>query len=264
VVVGATVVPCARALKLWLGSHRLTDSIPMQRKEQLKQVIWSWIRVSKVDMATFEKGIVTFIVDCTFNPPFNSSILKAEEEFALYEVISKKVKQNPKLELLFRGTRDGFSKDTWRRLAGSKQKTITLIKPQRYDHVFGGYTQQTFTGHRGSGFKEDATAFIFVSRAAPGIIEKYKLTLPTIFDIKKKEDAIFDCYSYGPIFGNGCEFVIRDNANTVTNNWSHFPDETYGDTSGGTKHLRDLLTGTTTPDDCNFGPVENYEVYHVL
>ena len=105
----------------------------------------------------------TYAPPPTFYPPvpqvnsveFDSLILNQGEDYALMKETGAS-----KLELLYRGSQDGFSGRAFHEKCDKKEGTITLIKVK--ENVFGGYTSAAWdsTGK----WKSDSEAYIFSLR----------------------------------------------------------------------------------------------------
>lgn len=96
-----------------------------------------------------------------------------------------------------------------------KLNTLTVIKSEN-NNIFGGYTEQDWTGN--SEFKNDPNAFIF------SLVNSFGLK-PSLFKCLDKH-AIFCFQEYGPTFGyTGC-ISIRNQSNMV--NSSSKPSISYG------------------------------------
>ena len=63
--------------------------------------------------------------------------------------------------------------------------------------------------------------------------------------------AIYRGPSYGPIFGNGHDIIIYDNANTNQNSYAYFGEYFTYTVPGGVKDKYTILAGTRyfSPDD---------------
>jgi hypothetical protein len=62
--------------------------------------------------------------------------LDEENEFMIAEVIP----QGYTLELLYKGSRDGFNASSFHAKCDHKGATLTVAKSKKYKRVFGGYT----------------------------------------------------------------------------------------------------------------------------
>jgi len=125
--------------------------------------------------------------------------------------------------MIYQATRDGFASSTFHSKCDNKPNTLVIIRSTS-GNVFGGYTEQSWSGD--SGYTTDPNAFIF------SLINKQNK--PLKMKCSKCEKALYCHRSYGPIFGGGHNLYISNNSNT--NNDSHsnlgnsysFPDYAYG------------------------------------
>jgi len=114
-----------------------------------------------------------------------------------------------KLDLLYKGSRDGFHAQTFHTKCDSKSPTITFIKSQTYGRIFGGYTEQTWNH---GGFKRDEYAFLF------------SLTHNEKYPVSQPQFAIYGHSNYLAIFGgSGHDICIYDNSNSKSSSNSNFP-----------------------------------------
>ncbi len=105
--------------------------------------------------------------------------------------------------LLYRATTDGFEAKAFHAKCDGKENTITIIKTNG-NYVFGGYTAAKW--NISDSYIEDSKAFIFSVRR-DGLSCNHK------FMVKNENHAIYGFFYYGPIFGNGHDFVIKDKSN---------------------------------------------------
>lgn len=86
-----------------------------------------------------------------------------------------------KLELLMRGTRDGFRAKTFHELCDGKGPTLSVIKSES-GCVFGGYTEISWKGTSPLDAEEDLKAFIFtfdhqyIHRPQPTRVSLFRLS----------------------------------------------------------------------------------------
>jgi len=144
---------------------------------------------------------------------------KREEEFI------KKLKEwigYKKMELIYRGTRDGNS---FHNKCDNKGETITLIKNEK-GNIFGGYASIPWTSANKI-FYSAPESFIFT------LSNNYN-TKPTKFASKNDQQEVLHNYERGPIFGEGDLGVYGD----ILKNggWSFFPN-TYQDILGKGKSI---------------------------
>ena len=109
---------------------------------------------------------------------FNSSILTSSEDKSLYEMINKKA-----IRLLYKLTRDGFTKSEFRSKSDGIENTITIVL-NNLNYVYGGYASKAW--HSNDEYIEDENAFFFsLRRNGTSTNVKYKVTDPQkpYFDI---------------------------------------------------------------------------------
>ena len=97
------------------------------------------------------------------------------------------------MELLYRGTRDGMSADTFHNKCNNKGPTISLFKNEN-GYIFGGYASIDWTSC--NNYRSAPDSFIFT------LTNKYKIE-PTKFPNTDTRYSIYDASNYGPTFGNG-------------------------------------------------------------
>lgn len=119
-----------------------------------------------------------------------SSILSNNEMIKLITLCDFVMKQ--KWNLVYRASRDGFEAANFHSKCNDKAHNLVVIKSTQ-DNVFGGYTDQDWSGNRI--FKNDPNSFIF------SLINKQNK--PTVIKCNEYEHAIFCDSFYGPIFGRG-------------------------------------------------------------
>lgn len=76
-----------------------------------------------------------------------SKILTTPEQLNLLKKWLKKEYLN--LKLLYRGSRDGFTGSSFHSRCNSKSETITLVKTQNTNKIFGGYFDKAWTTKEG-------------------------------------------------------------------------------------------------------------------
>ena len=152
-----------------------------------------------------------------------------------------------KMELKYRGTRDGDSSKVFHEKCDNQGPTITLIKNEK-GNIFGGFSSISWTSQ--GCWKQAPNSFLFTLTNIYG-------TNPTKFQLKNNNDshAIYDHSSYGPIFGQSHDLWVT---NDFFNNGIHssFP-YTYEDSIGKGKSI---FTGDTNNNTTNF-KVKEIEVF---
>ena len=150
----------------------------------------------------------------------DSFILSNQQLAHLIRLCEFSLKQ--KWELVYRASKDGFSAANFHSKCDSKSNTLVIIKSDN-EKVFGGYTEQTWSGNRV--FKSDLNTFVFSF-----INEDNK---PLLMKCQLPDQAILADLNWGPIFGSygtnkdgnpfkhqldsngyGCDFEICDNSNS--------------------------------------------------
>ena len=117
----------------------------------------------------------------------NSKILTKPEEFKFLEKIFKEqTEKKPKLNLLYRATRDTDNGLIFHKKCDNIKDTLTLVKTKT-GNIFGGFTSETWDGNN---YKKDNDAFCF------------SIDLRKKYNSKKTDNAIYSTRSYGPCFGD--------------------------------------------------------------
>ena len=107
------------------------------------------------------------------------------------------------MELLYRGTRDGMSADTFHNKCNYKGPTISLFKNEN-GYIFGGYTSIDWTSY--GNYRSAPDSFIFT------LTNMYNIS-PTKFSNFNTTYSIYDASNYGPTFGSGHDIYIGFNSN---------------------------------------------------
>ena len=116
----------------------------------------------------------------TKNLMVDSAILSNETNC---EAFDKKLSEwcgTKNFELLYRGSRDGFSVSNFHRLCDNKGKTLVLIK-NTSGHVFGGFASVPWTNSSSCSGKQAPGSFLFTLTNMHGI-------QPTKFPLKNEND----------------------------------------------------------------------------
>ena len=104
------------------------------------------------------------------------------------------------MQLIYRSSIDGSSAFSFHRKCDKVQNTLTLIKPQNTDYIFGGYTSQTWSG---DGTKLDPYAFLISLNNPKKIPFKADKNLPDT-------NAIHTIPKYGPCFGKEDIYIFNE------------------------------------------------------
>ena len=102
-----------------------------------------------------------------------------------------------KIELLFRGTRDGMNSNSFHNKCDDKGPTISLFKSDK-GYIFGGYTPISWSVN--GGYKTDNNSFLFT-------LKNVYNSAPTKLG-NSKSISIYCGSGYGPTFGGGHDIYI--------------------------------------------------------
>jgi len=121
---------------------------------------------------------------------------------------------NQKWKLIYRATRDGFRAADFHSKCDNYQNSLVIIKSTN-GNVFGGFTEQNWSGDRQWKSDPNAVLFSFINQHNSKII--MKCTNPSC--------AIFAHRGYGPTFGGGFggghDLQICNNSNTSNGSFSN-------------------------------------------
>ena len=117
----------------------------------------------------------------------DSAILSDREWFTLSSIIaSKNIFKSDndefKLELLYRGSDNGYTAASFHKYCDGKPNTITLIHSE-HGNVFGGFTKIAWSSI--TGWHTDIDAFVFVLRSR-GKYDDWDMSQPVVYDITNK------------------------------------------------------------------------------
>ena len=121
------------------------------------------------------------------------------------------------MELLYRGTRDGMTGESFHNKCNNKGPTICLFKNDK-DNIFGGYASTSWTSC--NNYISASNSFLFT------LINMYG-TEPTKFPNTKSNYSLYDYYQYGPTFGAGHDIYTFVN-NKNASGFSHSYQDTLG------------------------------------
>jgi len=152
-----------------------------------------------------------------------------------------------KIELIYRGTRDGDLSKNFHEKCDNQGPTITLIKNEK-GNIFGGFSSVSWTSL--GKWKQAPNSFLFTLTNIYGIN-------PTKFQLKNNNDsnAIFGHSSYGAFFGNGNDLYICNNF--FNNNSDIYFPGTYQDSTG---KGRSIFTGDSNNSNAYF-KIKEIEVF---
>ena len=154
--------------------------------------------------------------------------------------------ENKKLELIYRGTRDGMTNKNFFEKCENKGKTLTIIKNDK-NNIFGGYSSISFQNNS-NGAQNAPDSFLFT------LINIHN-TEPTKFPSKKNGREIHYNTSYGPCFGSDGDLgLYGDFLNQGA--WSYFPAN-YNDTLG---KGNSIFTGNSGSNEFKIKEIEIFKV----
>ena len=140
----------------------------------------------------YDQIIVTLDYECD-----SKILLQTKNENKFLEIIKNWCGYN-KLELLYRGTRDGTSSKIFHDKCDNQGPTITLYRNDK-GYIFGGYSSISWE-NKGD-YKKDKNCFIFT-------LYNIHNTEPCKFPIKSENEGVFHRIDRGPTFGSCCDITI--------------------------------------------------------
>ena len=119
------------------------------------------------------------------------------------------------MELLYRGTRDGTTSNTFHNKCDNQGPTLCLFKNEK-GNIFGGYTSISWTNSHETIYKSDPYSFIFT-------LTNIHNTEPTKFTNMDQKENIRHYIYNGPTFGGNCaDFACYEDFN-IKDGFSAFP-----------------------------------------
>jgi len=152
-------------------------------------------------------------------------------------------KQKIKLNLLFRGSRDGFNGTVFHQKCNGQGPTFTIAKAAGRPNLFGGYVSQSWTSN-----SNYLTCECWIYSLAPRVI-KFLPTSPS--------NNAYDHPSYGPTWGGGHDLHFNQ---TMNSNSNYSNPSSYTSVAPG---YSGSLTQETMAGSYNF-TVEEIEVFSVV
>lgn len=188
----------------------------------------------------------------TENTQISSAILEAEKDEETFCGMLTEWCGSTDFDLLYRGTRDGFSASSFHRMCDNQGKTLVLIK-NKSGHVFGGFATTSWRHSASYANKQAPGSFLFTLTNIYGIE-------PTKFPLMDEEDRCAICHynnTYGALFGeSGFDLGISTDCDRNISSWSSFPYNYYDSTGKG----GNIFSSNTKL--INFG-VQEIEVFRV-
>ncbi|GBB93219.1 hypothetical protein RclHR1_21300002 [Rhizophagus clarus] len=140
-------------------------------------------------------------------------------------------------ELIFHGSRDGFSSRKFHEICDNKFHTITIIKVKDSNEILGGYNPVIWKSDESFGFTKDSFIFSFKDKNG---IDNYILSR-----VIEGEYAIYNSIDFGPYFGFKDLYLCGED----------FYDKSSCDSSDYEKPIRE------TNDKFS---VEEYEIFQIM
>jgi hypothetical protein len=121
-----------------------------------------------------------------------------------------------RIELLYRGTRDGFASSSFHSKCDHQSHTITIVETTK-GMIFGGYTPISWDSTNTYKQDDSLKSFIFT-------LKNGRNTEPRKFSLKSDHNTrVIRCnQNDGPIFGGGHDLHISANSNETTSNYTNF------------------------------------------
>lgn len=146
--------------------------------------------------------------------------------------------ENQRWNLIYKGTRDGFTIDDFHRCSDSQGATMTIIQTLD-NYLFGGYTSVSWNFHQGvkSGVT-DRTAFLFTLTNPHGIPA-------TKYSVKSSGEHALVPNAMGPTFGQ-YDICVYPNSNLNCQSFIKFPSYFLDSTGKGYLTFTGSTNFTTT------------------
>ncbi|GES76343.1 carbohydrate-binding module family 13 protein [Rhizophagus clarus] len=112
--------------------------------------------------------------------------------------ITDKLTSSYEFKLLFRGTRDGLTRDKFHQICDNHSRTVTIIKVKDSNEILGGYNPVEWKSDSSFGITKDSFIFSFNGR-----VENYILSR-----VVDQNHAIGNSPNSGPNFGGRDIFIL--------------------------------------------------------
>ncbi|UJR19388.1 hypothetical protein I4U23_022518 [Adineta vaga] len=144
-------------------------------------------------------------------------------------------------QLIYKATRDGFDAASFHRLCTNQGPTMTLVQSTT-NCLFGGYASKSWQSS--SGFVDASESFLYLLTNANG-------NQPTKFPYNNDGKALYNCYSYGPIFGEGADLYISSRSNIYLCSYCNL----------GVSYVNSLDLGVNTYTGSQFFQTNEIEIF---
>ena len=186
------------------------------------------------------------------NAIIGCKLLTLKEDLDFFNLLSTKLQQVRKFDLLFTASDHGYSAKRFHELCDAKGSTLTIIQ-SNYGNIFGGFASKSWTA---TNYTQDENAFLF-------LIRSNNQNDPKIFELDHSSGnqyAIFYNSSTGPCFGAGHDICISDKCNRKIACKSQHFETSLSYSVRCSYNTRDInISGSTT---WNFQVIE-YQVFAV-
>ena len=129
------------------------------------------------------------------------------------------------MDLIFRGSRDGMTSNSFHDKCDNQGPTISLFKNNQ-GYIFGGFTFASWT--KDGNYHSDSNSFLFTLTNSKGYS-------PTKFPISNSTYSVYHHSQHGPTFGGGHDIYIASDFKS-SSCYSNFPSS-YQDTIGYGKEI---------------------------
>jgi len=153
-----------------------------------------------------------------------------------------------KMELIYRGTRDGMTSNVFHNKCDNKGESITLIKNEK-GNIFGGYASISWTNPSTGIYYSAPQSFLFT-------LSNIYNTEPTKFPSKNDQKEVAHNSGFGPCFGGGNDLGVNDDI-LKDGGWSGFP-YTYKDILGKGKSI---FSGYSNISGFKIKEIEVFKIY---
>jgi hypothetical protein len=116
-------------------------------------------------------------------------------------------------DLIYRGSRDGFTASAFHGKCDGRAKTVTIIESTG-GFIFGGFTPVAWDSSGAYKSDDSGKSFLFTVKNPRGA-EFRK------FSLKDSSKAIYCVSAYGPLFGNNCDIAVFDRCNAGTSSFTN-------------------------------------------
>jgi hypothetical protein len=161
-------------------------------------------------------------------PPCDTAILSAEQLGHVLGWLERP--EPPRLELIYRASRDGWADTDFHRMCAGKPSTVSVIRSVG-GYIFGGYLQPAWKP-RAQGHLEQETKGIAPASAFVFALHTHSGLGPTKIPYTGRSWAAENCDGCCMIFGDGEHIVVASNANANDNSYTCFGGDAYACPAG--------------------------------